>query len=132
MTKYTYQIKKDGYVIKRGKEEITPTFVVRSMNMKWGRYAKQISPKQNTIILIKQPRKQSGDEFAEALQMLADEILARMGITCFLIGVEEFSDFRHIDEAAMERLGWVRAETVMAYITESFEDINARLKEEEE
>jgi len=131
MTKYTYELLKDGYKIKRGKKTVMPSDVVRALNMKWGRYARQISPKQNSIILVKKPKQQTESDFAEALQGLADEILLRIGITCVLLGVEELSDFNHMDESDLENIGLIRADRVLALLTDKFDEINVRLEEEE-
>ena len=131
MTKYTYLAAKKGYVIKRGKKSISAGEVTRLLNAKWGRLARQLSPKDNSIILIKKPKQQAEEEFGENLQLLADEILARLGITCFLIGVKEFSDFNTISEERMEEIGYLKSERVLAIVTESFDEINKRLEEEE-
>ena len=123
MTKYTWRGSPDSYIIMQGKKKITPTNVVRSLNMKWGRYIKQINPHKESIILVKKPKDQSEGEFGEALQGLADEILARIGRTTLLVGVAELSDWQQVDEVLMEKYGWVRSDRVLAYIEDAFSDL---------
>ncbi len=131
MTKYTWRRAKDGegYVIMRGKNNIVPTNIVRTMNTKWGRYVKQINPKTNSIIIITKPKAQPEDEFSESLKTFADEILARIGMSTVVVGVESLSDIVQLSEEQMEHYGWVRSSRVLAYIEDKFADL---VKDEEE
>ena len=131
MTKYTWRRAKDndGYVSMRGKQNITPTSIIRTLNTKWGRYVKQINPQRNSIILATKPKTQTEDEFSEALKRFADELLARIGMSTVVVGVAKLSDIIQLDEGQMEHYGWVRSDRVLAYIEDKFADL---IKGEEE
>lgn len=138
MTNYTYEMRGDSYVIKNKKKEIPPSRVCQILNTKWSRMARQLLPKQHSIILVKKPKgmgEEDAKEFDEMLQLMADEILMRFSITCFLVGVEQLSDFHLITEENMNDNGWVRSEKVLAMVTDSFEKLananNLPLDEEE-
>jgi hypothetical protein len=130
MTKYTYEMTADGYLILQKGKTVAPARVCQVLNTKWSRTARQLRPQQNSIILVVRPKTQPEEEFASALQELADEILARLAITCLLIGVEKLADFHHISEDDMNAAGWVRAEKVLAYMDDAFEKLAGDEEEE--
>lgn len=66
---------------------------------------KQLDPTGGRLILVKR----TPGLTEEALQALADDITLRMGQSCVLISVTHLSDIKAMDEAEMEKQGWVRA-----------------------
>ena len=73
--------------------------------------------------MITKPKDQNEDEFSESLKGFADELLARIGMSTVVVGVESLSDIVQLDEKSMEHYGWVRADRVLAYIEEKFADL---------
>lgn len=133
MSKYNFRmIDGEGYIITKKGKRVPPSDITRVLNTKWGRIVKQINPHKNSLLLVRQPKEQKDKEFAEALKQLADEILIRIGVSVVLVGLQSMSDFRQVDEKEMEKIGWVRSEKVLAFVTEKFADINERLGEESE
>jgi hypothetical protein len=130
MTKYTYEMMADGYRILQKGKTVAPSRVCQVLNTKWSRSVRQLNPRPNSILLVARPKTQAEGEFASALKELADEILARLHITCLLIGVEKKSDFHHISEDDMNAAGWVRAEKVLAYMDDAFEKLAGDEEEE--
>ena len=60
--------------------------------------------------MVKRPKQQDQEDFTESLRQLADDVLARLGVSTVLIGVEQHGDIQYLDEEKMNWHGWMKKE----------------------
>jgi len=109
VAKYTYNKKTKTYH-SPSDNRMTPEMVLDVLNGKWGRSLKKVDVTDPGIIMVKRPRQQPAEDFAESLRELADDVLIHIGISTVLIGVENLSDIQNLDEDRMNWHGWMRKE----------------------
>ncbi len=74
--------------------------------------SKTIPMPEKFIVAYLKPKSMSEENFGKFVDQAAHDILARFGANTIVVGLEKWSDLRILDEAELERIGYVHTSKV--------------------
>lgn len=86
---------------------------VQPKNVDWPKVKNRtMHIREGDIVVYRRPRGMSETKFSDFINQAANDILARFGISTVVVGLDNWADMRILDEAEMEKMGYIRKERI--------------------